>query len=1006
MAGERTRSPSGAPVSIAARAIDRHQLTTLLIALGVLFGTLVPINPGPALAAPPHRSRVRPPGQELTLDREPRYAVVRDQYREQGYQPTTGASVTIPGGAFSSKAPEGMVQVIDRFEGHPGPTLLWWDSVPWVEWTIDVPVSGLYQILLDYYPLPGKRASIQRGLQINGQYPFLEAKRLVFYRIWKDAGPPRQDQDGNDLRPAQVEAPRWQTVGLSDGEGWYSEPFELYLPRGPQRLRLIAIREPMAIGAIRVVPPRPVPSYKEIQAQYQQRGLSAAPSDVALSFQAESPTSKSDPTIRAEVGFDPLDQPASNGRRRLNEFGGWRWRNGGRWVEWTIEVPLDGLYQLGFRAWQGFDNGLPVFQKIEIDGQVPFREFLEVPFPFDRQWQIFRPSTPSGEPYLVFLAKGSHTLRLTPEIGPLREILWAIDDTTQEMSRLAREVTLITGPNPDPYRQWDLAQRIPDLVPRLQRMADRLDAQQRRLDTIAGYRPNAASTLAIAADQLRSLARDPDSMPQRLGDFLGTETSLGYWLLGLRNQPLVLDYIWTAGPAAPPPRARATIFEAAFAAAQNFLASFHRDYTSVGTSYRANDGNGPVLTVWVGRGREWGEIMKEMIEDDFTPRTGIRVNLQVFPPGQLGAGGLNVLLLAASSGQAPDVATGVDANLPVEFAIRDAIVDLSQFADYPRVAERFRPGALRPYQYRNGVYALAETQDFTMLFYRTDILQELGLRPPQTWQDVYDMIWVLQQNGMDFYLPPVGQGTSGVAQATAPGFTPFLFQHGGDYYTPDGQRSALDTPQALAAFQEWTGLYTNYKVPISADFFNRMRTGEMPVGIANYWTYVLLSTAAPELTGRWAMEPIPGIRRPDGTIDRSTGGAGAAVVMFKDSKLQKESWEFMKWWMDADTQVRFGTELEALLGVEARWNTANVEALTRLPWPRRDIDAILEQWKWFKQQPVVPGGYFTDRHIVNAWNRVVLQGANVRDAVDLAVRDINRELRRKQEEFAAEGVRT
>ncbi|MBW3654164.1 MAG: hypothetical protein KY433_11410, partial [Actinobacteria bacterium] len=102
------------------------------------------------------------------------------------------------------------------------------------------------------------------------------------------------------------------------------------------------------------------------------------------------------------------------------------------------------------------------------------------------------------------------------------------------------------------------------------------------------------------------------------------------------------------------------------------------------------------------------------------------------------------------------------------------------------------------------------------------ILDELRLKPPQTWQELKDMIWVLQQNGMDFYYPPVGQGRQGVAESSAPGFTPFLFQHGGDYYTADGRGSALDSPAALAAFDEWTGLYTNYKIALSADFFNRM----------------------------------------------------------------------------------------------------------------------------------------------------------------------------------------
>jgi ABC-type glycerol-3-phosphate transport system substrate-binding protein len=173
----------------------------------------------------------------------------------------------------------------------------------------------------------------------------------------------------------------------------------------------------------------------------------------------------------------------------------------------------------------------------------------------------------------------------------------------------------------------------------------------------------------------------------------------------------------------------------------------------------------------------------------------------------------------------------------------------------------------------------------------------------------------------------------------------------------------------------------------------------MPIGIADYWTYVLLSTAARELSGRWGMAPIPGKRMPDGTINRATGGSGDAVVIFKQSEHPQEAWEFVKWWTSAETQSRYAVELEALLGVEARWNTANTEALQSMAWPGHDIAAIREQWQWFQQRPVVLGGYFTPRHIDNAWNRVVLQGWNSREALDEAVRQINRELRKKQEEF-------
>ena len=123
------------------------------------------------------------------------------------------------------------------------------------------------------------------------------------------------------------------------------------------------------------------------------------------------------------------------------------------------------------------------------------------------------------------------------------------------------------------------------------------------------------------------------------------------------------------------------------------------------------------------------------------------------------------------------------------------------------------------------------------------------------------------------------------------------------------------------------------------------------------------------------------------------------MVIFNQSRHKPESWEFIKWWSGASAQQRFGGELEALIGVEARWNTANLEALQALPWPRKDIASILEQWRWFREPPVVLGGYFTGRHVLNAWNRVVLQGMNPREALEESIYDINKELAKKQEEF-------
>lgn len=921
---------------------------------------------------------------------EPYYAEVLSSYQTKGYSAAEGVSVEIAGSDYSAQS-KAEVGTVENLGGRPGPVLTWGEGEGdgWLEWTFDVPATGLYNLGIEYYPIPGKRASIQRYVQIDGKYPFIEARRIAFDRTWKDAHPPERDNQGNDIRPSQIEAPAWQFSLFEDAQAMYRAPYLFYLEKGKHTVRLGVIREPIAIAGIRLESPPNVPSYSQELAQYKEKDYQAA-KDAMVVVQAEDADIKSTPTLTRNYSPNPAAYPPAEGNFRLNVFGGWRWRNPAEWATWHFTVPKTGLYKIGVKFWHGDWSKMPAFRSIKIDGQYPFDEMRDMAFPYSWYWQMETLADPkTGVNYLFYLTAGEHTLEMRSVVGPTADTVRVVDAVTREMSDLSRKVILLTGSEPDPLMEWDMVKEIPDLVPELLKMANALEGEATRLTQIAGSKPTSADTLLEVASQLRNMADKPNTVPNRLKQMSETQSMLGYWTLNLQQNEFEVDSIIFASPESQMPPGNAGILAEWRLTGINFLASFRKEYTVVGNVYNPKTaGESVVLEVWMARGVEWGKIMKELIEETFTPQTGIRVNLHLVPPGSLSAGDMSVLLLAATAGKAPDVAAAVNPNLPVEFAIRNALVPVSQFQDYPQVATRFRPGALVPYTYRDQVYALPETQNFSMMFYRTDILDSLKLKPPQTWDELYDMMWTLQQNGMDFYYPP-GDG----------GLTPFLFQNGGDYYTKNGMYSALDQPQALTAFRQWTALYTNYHVPMYADFFNRFKTGEMPIGIADYWTYVLLSTAARELMGRWAMVPIPGIRMPDGTINRSTGGEGNAVVIFKQSEHPNEAWEFAKWWTSTEIQLRYGTELEALLGVEARWNTANVEALQDMSWPRADIQAITEQWKWFQERPVVLGGYYTPRHISNAWNEVVLQGKNPREALETGIREINKELRKKQEEF-------
>ncbi|MGI6541597.1 MAG: extracellular solute-binding protein [Limnochordia bacterium] len=952
--------------------------------------TETPAADGPSFSAPERSLETDLGFFDMSEVFDPLYATVLKEWEEAGYQPVTGVNITIDATKYKRKyasevGSDARVQVVRNYAGRPGNTLLWLDEETIIEWEVYIPKSGLYNIALVYYPLEGKRAGIQRDLKIDGKYPFNEANRLIFERGWKDAtNEPKKDNQGNDIRPRQIEDPAWQEKLVADAAGMYKSPFMFYLSAGYHTISMNSMREPMALAEIKILSPEILPSYEEVAATYESKGYRVAEVEM-ISVQAEFPERKSDPTIRAEYSKDPRAVPAVVDAEVLNVFGGSRWRKGEQWAEWKFSVPEDGLYKIGMKVLQNSSDRLPSVRRITIDGKIPFAELEEYLFEYDRDAYI-ETLGKDGEPFLFYLTKGEHTLRMTALVGPMSRTIQVLKEASQELMLLNRAIVYITGPTPDPNFDWEIHKKIPELLPRLQALADKLAAE---VKWIRGYAPHAriADTLDMTSSILNSMIRKPDSITARLGEFSTQDSLLSSWVLTLQNSPLTIDYFLIASPDEVFPSVRAGAWERFIVGLRAFLLSFVKNSTGIGDIHEAQDDETVILELWVGHNREWAAIIKEMIEEDFSPMHDhkILVNMNVIPSGALDPNSPSVLLLSAAAGKAPDLVFGARSDLPVEFAIRGGAYDLSQFPDYEEVASWFRPGALIPFRYKGGNFALPETQSFQMLFYRKDILQRYNLPVPQTWDDVIEMLPTLQQYGMNFYY--------------GGGFTPFLYQHGGDFYFGDGKYSALDTPEALAAFRQWTDLYANYRVPVAASFYNRIRTGEMPIGIADYNLYIQLSTAAPELTGWWEMKPIPGVRKPDGTIDRTAQGGASTCMIFEDSKQKEAAWELLKWWMSNDIQSRFGQELEAVIGVEARWNTANVEALTNSPYPKADIEAILEQWRWLREQPIVLGGYFTTRHLNNAWNRVVLEGVNPREALEIAVKDIDRELAKKNEEF-------
>lgn len=150
---------------------------------------------------------------------------------------------------------------------------------------------------------------------------------------------------------------------------------------------------------------------------------------------------------------------------------------------------------------------------------------------------------------------------------------------------------------------------------------------------------------------------------------------------------------------------------------------------------------------------------------------------------------------------------------------------------------------------------------------------------------------------------------------------------------------------------------------------------------------------------------VPGTEKVDENgqtyLDRTAMITGSATMMIanEDEHEKALAWEFMKWWASTDTQVRFGREIEALLGASARYATANIDAFSQLAWSADDIEVLREQWMNTQGIMEVPGGYYTGRHITNALRKVVNEKTNPRETMQDYVILINEEIIKKRKEF-------
>ncbi|NLO08817.1 MAG: extracellular solute-binding protein [Clostridiales bacterium] len=857
-----------------------------------------------------------------------------------------------------------------------------------VEWEVDVPKAGLYNISLDYYPIEGRGIDIERILYINGEMPFSGADTLSFSRIWTDGGEVRMDNRGNEIRPTQTEKPRWESAYLKDYMGYYVEPYSFYFNEGKNTIKLEAVSESMAISNLIIGQKEELLSYNDYIATLDTSNYQNTDPDFSYKKQGEDAEYRSSPTLYAV--FDRASsntEPYSASKIKLNSIGGEQWRVAGQWIEWEIEVPEDGFYNISFKSKQNYNRGLVSIRTVMIDGVTPFKEAANLEFRYDTGWKLTTLSDENGLPYKLPLTKGKHTIRLEVSMGNVGDILNRIDESIFRLNAIYRKILVLTGAKPDQYRDYRIDVRYPEVMVAMEEEIKVLDDIVNDLEEFTGQRGADTAVAVNMGKRLERYVENPDAIPRGMEGFKQDISSLGTAMLNLSNSQLDIDFVYINADGAKLPKVDETFVGKVAHELRSFTASFFEDYSTLGSVYDS----GKVIDVWLLSGRDQSTILKNMIDEIFTPATGIGVNVKLIDA--------NTLLPAVVAGTGPDIALSVWNHIPVDYALRDATVDLTQFEDFDEVASEFGESVFVPYEFDNGIYALPETQNFAVMFYRSDIMEEIGAEVPETWDDVLELLPLLQKNNMQFAMPSPERVTNGIQNPDTTGMMSLLYQNGGQLYNDNKTRTLLDTERSVASFEFFTRLYTHYSLPKQYDFVNRFRTGEMPIGIQDFSIFNTLSVFAPEIRGLWEFALVPGVAQEDGTVNHSVPFGGTCSMLLKDADDYDAAWTFLKWWVSSETNTRFGRELESIMGSAARYATANQVAFEELAWSKDDAAVIREQWKWTVGTPNVAGGYSTIRHMINAYRKVTYNDEDPRETLLDYTRTINDEIKYKRKEL-------
>ena len=166
-----------------------------------------------------------------------------------------------------------------------------------------------------------------------------------------------------------------------------------------------------------------------------------------------------------------------------------------------------------------------------------------------------------------------------------------------------------------------------------------------------------------------------------------------------------------------------------------------------------------------------------------------------------------------------------------------------------------------------------------------------------------------------------------------------------------------------------------------------MRTGDFPLAISGNWKIDSLRLTVPALAGKWSIALLPA-----GPTGKYTAFLGGRIIgIFSKSKNRQKAWEFIKFLFEPQAQIRL---YEASRAAQDSYLPSNILAWDKLPMDTEFKLILKSQAQDAKGPPAVLGWDESTHFIEEAIQYVVLQGADAKEALARAAKEMDKQIKK------------